>query len=414
MILFKAFYKLYCPGGTMADIKSYFKEKAKREQRQTDYKEKILRHRLVSVYRVLLVAACAAALIALMAVQYKRHVYTDYDVISTVPRESAQGAIDVRLGNSILTYSKDGAHCTNAQGETTWNQTYQIQDIRLALSGDTAAIGDYNGRNIYVQNSSGQLGTITTAMPVRDLTVSASGRVTAVLADTDTAWINTYDASGELFYHGQAHMDSAGYPGAISLSPNGELLSVAYVYVDAGVLKTKVAFYNFADVGESYLDFIVSSWSYTDMIVPMIRFMNDSTAFAVGDSRLMIYTGSRKPTVAAEYLFDEEVQSVFYSDTYVGLVFRSEDSGHLYCLNVYNTAGDEVGRYDLDMEYSDIFFGQENFVAYNETECMIMTMDGIVKYNGTFHKPVRLMLPAGNTYKYTLVTEDSIDTIQLK
>ena len=53
-------------------------------------------------------------------------------------------------------------------------------------------------------------------------------------------------------------------------------------------------------------------------------------------------------------------------------------------------------------------------VIYNETQCQIMTMDGIEKFNGSFSKPVRLMLPTGKAYRYLLVTDSSIDTIQLK
>lgn len=399
----------------MADIRSYIKEKEKREQKQASYKEKIMKHKLASLYRVLLVIAGVIALAVLIVVQYRRHIYTDYDTVLSVARESAHGTTDIRLGGSILTYSRDGAHCTDARGELAWNQTYQIQDVKLAVSGDTVAIGDYNGRNIYVQNSQQQLGAITITMPLRDLTVSDDGRVTVVMADTDVARINTYNVDGEQTNQGLAHMDGAGYPTALSLSPNGELLCIAYVYVDAGVLRTNVIFYNLGKVGENYPDLIVSTWSYADMIVPMVRFMNNSTAFAVGDSRLMIYSGSQKPVTLAEHLFEREVQSVYYNENYIGLVFRSDDSNYLYQLKVYDTSGREVGSYYFSIEYTDLFFEKNNFVVYNETECVIMTLeDHIEKFNGTFSKTVRLMLPAEGAYRYVLVTEDSIDTIQLR
>lgn len=398
----------------MADIKSYMKEKEKREQNQASYKDKIRRHKLTALYRILLVVAALAALVALVAVQYKRHIYTDYDTVSSVPREAVSGATDVRLDGSILTYSKDGAHCTDAKGNVAWNQTYEIQDIRLAICGDTAAIASYNGRSIYVQNAEKQLGEITTTMPIRDIAVSSAGTVTAVLADTDVTWINTYNVNGENIYKGQAHMNDSGYPAAISLSPDGELLSVAYVYVDAGVLKTNVVFYNFGPVGANNSDYIVSAYAYTDLLVPCVRFMNNDTAFAVGDSRLMIYSGSQKPVLKAEKLYDREVRSVFNSDRYIGLVFLADEGEKKYCMEVYDVNGNKVGSYYFDTEYTDIFFGQDNFVIYNETECVIMTLDGIEKFNGNFTKTVRLMLPTGSAYKYVIVTDTSIDTIQLK
>lgn len=398
----------------MADIKSYMKEKKKRERKQADYKEKIIKHKMTNVYRFLLLAAAAIALVAVIIVQYRRHVYTDYDIVSSIPRERVSGSTDLRLGNAILTYSKDGAHCTDARGNAIWNQTYEFQDVRLAMCGSTVAIAEYNGRNIYVQNGEKQVSKITTTMPVRDVAVSAEGYVTAVLEGSDVTMINTYSPGGENIYEGEARMNSSGYPASISLSPDGELLCVSYWYLDAGVVKTNVVFYNFGDVGENVSDCIVGIFFYTDTLVPQVQFMNNNTAFAVGDNRLAIYSGSYAPREIAAFMLNEEIQSVFYSDKYIGLVFRSEDGERLYRMDVYDTNAAMVGSFYFDIEYTDIFFGQNNFVAYNETECVISTMDGNEKFNGEFDMPVRLMLPVGNSYKYILVTDSSIDTIQMK
>lgn len=403
----------------MADIKNFMKEREKRERKQSDYRQKIRRHKLASVYRLLLITIVAVALIVLIAVQYKRHVYTDYDTVNSVEREAVMGTVDVRLGNSILTYSKDGAHCTDAKGDVSWNQTYQIQDIKTSICGSTAAIASYNGRNIYVQDAEKTLREITTNLPIRDISVAVDGTVTAVLADTDITWIYTYPVNGEEVYKGRTSMDGSGYPMAVSLSPGGKLLGIAYAYVDAGVLKTNVVFYNFGRVGENNSDFIESAYSYTDLLVPYIRFMNDRTAFAVGDSRLMIYGGDgQRPVSVAEKLYDEEIRSVFYSDKYIGLVFL-EDGEKKYRMDVYGAEADKegnyfIGSYFFDTDYTDIFFGQDNFVVYNETECFIITMDGVEKFNGNFTKTVRLMISTGNAYRYVIVTDTSIDTIQMK
>ena len=142
--------------------------------------------------------------------------------------------------------------------------------------------------------------------------------------------------------------------------------------------------------------------------------MNDNTLFAVGDGCLWIYTGNRQPVCAAGHLYNEEVQSVFYNEEYVGLMFRSEDSSYLYRLDVYNTAAKMVGSFYYNIEYTDLFFDRNNIIVYNETNCVITTMDKIEKFSGSFSKPVRLMLPGNSAYRYILVTDSSIDTIQLK
>ena len=370
-----------------ADIKNYLKEKEKRQKNQDDYKKKIRKHKLTIVYRVLLVAAALGAALALVVVQAKRHIYTGYDTLSSVNRETSSDAIDVRLKNGILTYSKDGAHCTDAKGNVKWNQTYVIQDVKLATCGSVAAIGSYNGREIYVQNTEKQLGTITTTMPIRNITVA---------------------------YTGQAHMNDGGYPISISLSPSGELLAVSYLYVDAGVVKSNVVFYNFGPVGANQSDYMVSAYTYSDLVVPKVQFMNNDTAFAAGDSRLMIFSGSQKPVTIGEYLYDDEIQSVFYSEKYVGLVFLSDQAETKYRMDVYNASAVKVGSYYFDVDYTDIFFEEDAMVIYNESECQIFTTEGVEKYRGNFGKSVRLMLPAGGSYKYYLVTDNTIDTIQLK
>ena len=68
----------------------------------------------------------------------------------------------------------------------------------------------------------------------------------------------------------------------------------------------------------------------------------------------------------------------------------------------------------FDVDYTDIFFGDDDMVIYNESECQIFTTDGVEKYHGSFGKSARLLLPAGGSYKYYLVTDSTIDTIQLK
>lgn len=401
----------------MADIRSYMKEKEKRERRekkQVDYKEKIARHKLASVYRVLLILLLLAAFAVFVVIQYRRRTYTDYDIVATSPREVVSGTTDVKLGSSILTYSKDGAHCTDAKGNVVWNQTFEIQDVILARNGETVAIGEYNGRSIYLADSEKLLGQITTTMPIRELAVSETGNVTAVLADTDVTWINTYDSSGELTREGRSHMDDAGYPMAVSVSPSGELLLVAYVYVDAGILRTKIGFYNFGLVGSNYSDGLVSTYSYTDMVIPCVGFLDDDTAFAVGDNRLTFFSGAHVPEEEAGHLYDREIKSVFSGGSYIGLVFLSDNNENRYQLKVFDTESGKVSDFYFDLDYTDIFFGRDNFVIYNETECQIMTMGGIEKFHGPFSKTVRLMAPVGSGYKYLLMTDDSIDTIRLK
>ena len=398
----------------MAEIKYFFKEREKRTNNKEDYKEKIRKHKMANVYRIAVIVGILLVMIGIVAFQYKHHIYTAYDVLLSVDRQKAPDAADIRLDDTILTYSKDGAHCTNTKGGVNWNQTYEIPDLLLAKSGNTVAIGNYNGRNIYIQNTEKVLGEIVTTMPIKNIAVSGQGTVTAVLEDTDVTWLNTYDSNGELIYFGQTRMNESGYPCAISLSPNGELLAVSYLLMEAGKLSTNIAFYNFGPVGVNQSDYMMSAYTYEDMLVPDIHFMDNETAFAIGDSRIMFYKGAQKPESFAERMLEKEIFSVYYSEKYVGLVFVNDNGENYYKLEIYNTSGTKITEVEFDLDYRNIFFENDQVIIYNETECIIQTMDGVRKYEGEFHKPVNLMLPANGRFKYLLVTDNSIDTIQLK
>lgn len=398
----------------MAEIRSYIKEKEKREQTKTDYRTKIRRHRLSAFLRILLVVLAIAVLVTVVIVQYQNHIYTSYDTVTSIEREAIGGTTDVRLGESILTYSKDGAHCTDTRGNILWNQTYEIQDILLDICQDVAVIAAYNGRDVYVVSAEKQLGSFTTNLPIRRVAVSATGRVVVVMADTKVTRYNIFSAEGEALFEGEATMSSSGEPMSVSLSPNGELLQITYMYLDSGVQRTNVAFYNLGPVGANSTDYMVSVHSYKDTLVPYGEFMDDQTAFAVGDNMLMLYSGSQKPMLLGQFMYEEEVKSVFYNEDYVGLVFYS-DTGHaLYKMNVYSTEGVQVGTYYFNLDYTDVIFDDDTFIVYNDSDCVIMTMDNEEKYSGSFEEAVRQMVPLKAPYKYMLVTNDSLDTIQLK
>ncbi|MEZ3426640.1 MAG: hypothetical protein K1W13_04465 [Lachnospiraceae bacterium] len=413
----------------MADIRSYTREKAKREQpketKQRRFKlikseseetflEKLKKHRLTTVYRLLLFALICGAIIALFMIQYKNKIYTDYDVTKSVGRVTVNGARDIRLGNSILTYSKDGAHCSDSAGNVLWDQTYEMQSPIVSICGGVTAIGDYNGRNIYIYNEEKQLGIITTSLPVRNLCVAANGVVAAVLEDTDVTWIYVYDTTGEVLVSFYTTMKNTGYPVSISLSPNALLCAVSYIYVDAGVVKSRVAFYNFDEYGQNQIDNLVGGYNHADTIVPYVQFMNNASIFAVCDDGIVFYGGSQIPEFRSVYYFDTEIRGVYHSENYVGVVFYNATGNTRYRMEIYNNAGEHVRTQEFDLDYTDILFDKDTYIIYNEEECLIMSMSGITKYNGNFKKAVGLLIPTNGNYRYTLATQDSVDTIQMK
>ncbi|MCR4895470.1 MAG: DUF5711 family protein [Lachnospiraceae bacterium] len=378
------------------------------------YRSRLFEHRVRNFYTALLILAVLAVVGFVIWFQYSTHLYTGFDVLDTMKTEGAEGSQSIRMNQSLLTYSADGAHLTAGDGTVKWNQTYGIQDILLTENRGTVAIAGYNERNIYVLNEEKQLGSFTATMPIRNIAVSKEGRVTAVLADTDSAWINTYSSKGELIYTGQTHMTGSGYPAALALSPSGNMLMISYLYVDSGSVKSTVAFYNLSNVGDNYTDNLVKGQDYPDQIVPVVGFLSDRVSYAVGDGRLMLYEGAEQPVVKSETLFSEEILSVFDGNGYVGLIFASDKEGERYRLQIYNASGEQEGTYYFSLEYEDILFEKNDFVIYSESDCLIRTYSGRTKFDGGMDVAVQKILPTASAYQYVLVTGNEMIRIQLK
>lgn len=407
----------------MSDIRSYMKYKQQKEKQekaekfktvQKDYRTKIREHRMRYFFVVLSVVLIAVAIGVIFYIQMKNRIYTDYEVKSSISREMINGTTVLELDGAILTYSKDGVNCSDSKGTVLWNQTFEMQNPLVTSQGKTAAIADYNGRSIYVMNNETFLGEISTNLPIRNIAVSTNGIVAAVLDDSAVTWIYLYDSAGNELGYFKTRMKNSGYPVSVALSENGQLVLVSYLYVDRGEIKSKVAFYNFGQVGKNESDNFVSGYDYTDTIVPFVGFMNSSTAFAVADDRIMFYSGSQIPTSAAEQLFDEEVQSVYYNNNYVGLVYLNTNGEDRYRMDVYNTSGNKVLSKEFNIDYTDIVFCNGYFVAYNELECLVCNMNGVEKYRGNFKNTVYTLIPTKVETRYVLVTQDSLETIELK
>lgn len=400
----------------MTNVRDYLKRKKERETEKprVSYRERIKSHKFTIFYRSVLLLVLIAAVIAALYIQWNNKIYTQAAEVSSVEINITQGSQLLPFAGYLLTYSKDGAGCMDIKGNAVWNQTFEMQNPIVDVCQNVVAIGDYNGRNIYVMNTSGVMGSITTNKPMRDFCVAANGVVAAVLDDTDTTWIYLYDSQGKELAYFRTTMKDSGYPVKVAISPSGELVCVSYLFVDSGQMKSSVAFYNFGDVGQNNTNNYVSGYDYADTVVPFVRFLDNRSLFAVADNRVMLYGGAQKPLSVLESLIDDSVQSVYYGGEYIGLVFNSTEADSRYRMDVYHKSGVLKQSIYFDIEYSDIIFHEDQIIIYNESECRIYNSNGMEKYSGRFNKTTLVLIPQNAAYRYMAVTPDSIDTIELQ
>ena len=379
------------------------------------YEDKIKRHRWHVALRTIAVIAIALALVAVFYLSWRNKSYAEARVTKHAVITQTAAAEYIGLDTKVLQYSKDGASCIDENGTVIWNQTYQMQNPSVALNGKTVAIGDYNGRAIYVADTSGVLGKVDTNLPIRDFCVSTQGVVAVVLDDVDVTWIHLYDSKGEQLAGFRTTMTGSGYPVSVSISPDGTLVGVSFLGEDEGTLKDTVAFYNFGSVGQNKTDNYVSGYDYPQVVVPFLRFLNTDSAVAVSDDRVMFYKGKEVPTMQAENLTgEEEIRSVFYNDTYIAVVFSNITGEGTYRLQLYNTNGQLVMTKHFSLAYTDVLIDKDQIVIYNDTEWQLVDLQGNDRYHGVFEDKIITLIPTASRDKYVAVVPGEVQTIELR
>jgi hypothetical protein len=399
----------------MSNIREYMKAREKRdtEPKRLNYKEKIRGYRLTRFYRAVLFILVIAGVSVAFYMQWRDRVFAESILTSTAEYRNISGTTIRNLAGYILQYSKDGISLTDSKGTAVWNETYEMQEPRIVICQDVVAVADYNGSTIYIMDTQKKLGEINTNLPIRAFDVAANGQVLVVLEDGNTTWIHLYTASGTHISSTRTSMNDSGYPVSITVSPNGKLVGISYFYVAGGQSRTSIAFYNFGPVGQNAKNFM-SSYNYGGVIAPYLKFMNDDTAFAVSDDRIMFYSGNEKPLSIAENLLGEKIKSVYNNEDYVGLVFNATAEDALYRLDIYDKKGVKVLSKNFNFEYTEIIFAKDSFIIYNELDLLICNINGIEKYAGLLDKVTFLLIPTNSVNKYVAVTSESIDILEFK
>lgn len=381
-----------------------------KSEAEVNISKKIRKHRLHSLLRVLLIVAVLTGIIWLAVSSYKNQVFSGYVITEKGSYTVLENTSYLENNGNIVKYSKDGISNTGINGEAIWNLTYEMQDPIVRIADGFVAVGDYNGHIVYLVDNSGSTYEVDTKLPIRDFSVSATGYVAAILEDAGNSWINLFSKEGTQIVEAKATMSKTGYPLALSLS--GEVMGVSYFYVDGSTMRSSVTFYNFGGVGENATDHIVSSYDYAGAVVPMITFMNNESAFAVADNRLMFFNGSRKPVSNADILLGEEIQGVYYSDTHVGLLFYDQTGMNKHRLDIYDTTGTKVMSYAFDMNFKDILIRNNQILIYNESECVIVGLNGKEKYSGMFEGKVHYVVPTDSPRKFLVVINNGLATLE--
>lgn len=394
----------------MAEIRN-FPTGERREKKET-FNSKIVRHRMRTAIRALVVIAIIVVIAFVLVKQYKEESYANLVVSARGEKESLSENNYLNNNGSVITYSKDGISSTDGTGKVLWNMTYEMQRPLVRQADGVVAVADYNGHIVYMIDSSGKRFEIDTNLPIKDFAVSKEERVATILEDTSNSWVNLYDLSGTKLVEIKSTMSKTGYPLSVTLS--GEVMGVSYFYVDGENMRNSVTFYNFGGIGENTPDHIVSSYDYVDAVVPVLKFIDEETVVAVADNRLMFYSGAKKPVSVSDVLLKENIIGAYYGDSNVGLLFYDITGEKKYRLDLYEKSGKLSMSYSFDIDFKDILIHNGQVMIYNESDCVVVNSDGDEKFIGQFEDSVLYISTTNSNKKYIAVTKTAIETLSFE
>lgn len=383
-----------------------------RNASQQEMEEDIRQHKTKFARRTVVVAVVAAVIGAAVFVYLSLQTYTGVRIAETYKVGNASDNSYREFAGGVLKYSRDGIAYLDSSGQEQWNQPYQIKNPSLDVNSQSAAVADKGGNNILVFQKEGLKGEIRTTLPIEKVAVSEQGIVAAVLKNESTPRIICYDTAGNVLVEHKSSMTGGGYPVDIAISPNGEVMQVVYLSVSSGEMTSRVCYYNFGDAGAEKIDHQMTEKEYKGSVMGSGFFIDETVSAAVGDNCLTIFKGAEEPKEAATVKIKGEIQSVFHSDKYIGILLKTEGSSrHELCL--YNASGKRVLSRGFSGTYKSAKISGGQIILYDGKKCSIYTRFGIHRFEGEMNNNILEIFPAVGINKYIVMDANGMEDVRL-
>lgn len=358
--------------------------------------------------------AITAIIIFILAKLYINHTYDGYRVERSVAVKNSNTMQYLPYAGGVIKYSRDGVSAMGASGKDLWNGSYDMDHPTVDTCGTSAVVADIGGKTLYIYTDKEHGTEMPMDYTILQACVSEQGVVAVMLEDTASNMIHVYDpyASGEKLLVEIPTNVEKGFPVAMDISHDGTGMTVSYVSVTSGVVESRVAFYNFTNVGEN-TNCLVGAQEYKDRVVSEVRYLGASQVCLFSEKGYSIWENLKKPSEAAKQDFKQEIISAFCDTDYVGVVLADDKEGKGQ-LKVYNLQGKEQMSRKISTDYTHISISGKEIMLNTATDCDIYLVNGVHKWNCSLKNDILHFLPAEGMNRYFLIENNEIKIIKLK
>lgn len=375
------------------------------------YEERLKQHRKKVIKKGALVAVTAIAVLTALTFFVEKGSYHNYRILQTSEQEDIVSTKYAEMNGKILRYSPEGAGLVDTKMQTHWSELYDMDNPVASVCDEAAVIADYDGTTMKIFNKNGLTGSVTTSYNIVKAHISESGLVAAILDAGDETWINYYSYDGSLIAENQTRVEDPGFPMDVTVSDDGNVMMIAYQFVDGGDTTSYVAFYNFGDVGQNEDDRIVSGYTYDGVVIPQVECLSGNRYVSFRDDGFTIYEGKQIPKEAATVKVEDEIVSTFYDDSTIGLVFKNGNKEKPYTMKVYSASGKLQFTKEFNIPYTTIKMSGEYIIMYNSSQMCVMNSRGVEKYSGTIDGTIKNFFKL-SWNRYLLVLDTGVNVVK--
>lgn len=376
------------------------------------------RRRKIALF-ILICIACivtAGGIFILLLKSFMNRQYTAYEVVEETEIAGNSFVNYKSYNNKVLRYTRDGVSAVDASGKTIWNGSYDMVSPAADICEKYVVVADIGGKSIFMYNGEGQGREVKTDYPIVQACVSKYGVVAALLEQPSSNVINIYDpydVSSKLLVEIPTNVDD-GYPVCIDISPEGTNLVAAYVCVTSGKIQSRVAFYDFTDVGKN-TNCLVGAKNYDGSVISDVRFLGSNNICIFTDNGFSVWKNPRQPKEVYTKTYETKIKSALCNQKYVGMIVENSDKDKPYQIEMYDMAGKTM----LDTGFSGGYttariYDNDEILINSASQCKIFRLNGVEKLSCSVAGKVLEFFPADSMNRYYFVMEGKIQEIKLK
>ncbi|MBQ9392095.1 MAG: hypothetical protein IJU02_07915 [Lachnospiraceae bacterium] len=343
--------------------------------------------------------------------------YSDYTIKNDVKTEDSDGTAYESFHGNIIKYNSDGAFYVSKNGDLIWNEAFDMSSPCIDICDDYVALYDRGGTDIYVMNTTGKKGVVTTSKPILRACVADNGSVAVLMNQQSVSYLEIRDINGEIIASGETHAENSGIPIDIAFTEEGTRLAVSSISLNTGSVQAIITFYDFGSAGKDKKDNIIGTYSFSDMVMPQIEYMSNGNLVAFGDHEIVLFNDSSEPKLKKEIFPQGSIDSIFFNEDNFGYIGpETNDKGEtVKKMYVYSMSGWKKLDKEITGSYTTVYMLEnDDVVLSTDKTAEIHRISGIKRFEHTFDNSIIKILPSSSSKDYIFVQNGMVEDVRLR